>query len=744
MIIKTRIHMNSVKIRLILLSGFCSILTILPGESQQQIPLPVGRLSERTGLLVKDDVIKQLIHSSSGDKAFDYVSRLALWDREQASEGYTKAAEWITQKTTEFGLENVTVERFPCDGKIEYFGQVMDPEWKVIKGELQLTSPFTIDLASYDILPMSLASGSMTTDIETDLADIGQGTNDSDYSAGVKGKIVLTTNRPVNVYERAIKKEGAAGIITSWSVPDFDYLNRRPGDFPDQVGWSRIPWQEASKTGGFAFLISSRRAGELKDLMQQGKTLRVHAVIDAVMKPGNLEVVSGIIPGSAYPDEEIIVTAHLDHYKPGANDNASGSASILEMTRTLCELIRERKLPQPLRTIRFMWVPEYNGTYAWLAAHNNDQVKRIANINFDMVGENTVRTNSILSLCYTSDSNPSFLNAVMESTADFINRFNSERYPPDIDFYIGSVRGTRNRIDCRMIPYVTGTDHELFNNLKTGATTLTAWPDDFYHSSEDTPDKVDPTQLHRAVVIGLTGITTMAYADDASAKDIALLSLIYGRKRVADSEFSAVHSLFTASGDSFNSADQLALNRITHVFKRELAAIGTASVFAKTKTAEAEIQKAISLMKADETASLKKIEGAAALRAAELGIRRVKPAQTDEEQRAMNLVPVPVSGKELNNLSYVCRILAADETARILELTEAMNKITIKLREAGIDELTLYGIRDVPAFYADGKRSVLDISNAFAAEYMPAPLKVFELYFRAFEKAGVMKLTEKK
>ena len=67
-----------------------------------------------------------------------------------------------------------------------------------------------------------------------------------------------------------------------------------------------------------------------------------------------------------------------------------------------------------------------------------------------------------------------------------------------------------------------------------------------------------------------------------------------------------------------------------------------------------------------------------------------------------------------------------------------------KLRETGIDELTLYGIRDVPAFYADGKRSILDISNAFAAEYMPAPLNLFELYFRAFEEAGVMKLTEKK
>jgi hypothetical protein len=66
------------------------------------------------------------------------------------------------------------------------------------------------------------------------------------------------------------------------------------------------------------------------------------------------------------------------------------------------------------------------------------------------------------------------------------------------------------------------------------------------------------------------------------------------------------------------------------------------------------------------------------------------------------------------------------------------------LRDQGTDELTLYGIRDFPAFYADGKRSILDICNAFAAEYVPVSVEVLELYFRAFEKAGVMQIVEKR
>lgn len=735
--------MTSGKILLLFWSGILGCLTTLQGEAQQLPSSPIGSLSQRTGLLLKDDVIIRLIQTSSGDRAFEYVSQLALWDRGQASEGFSKAAEWVVQKAREFGLEQVTIEHFPCDGKIEYFGQIMDPQWKVKKAELWLTSPFMMRLTSYDELPMSLAFASTSSDTEAELIDIGPGTADEDYATGVKGKIVLTTSHPSAIYERAVTTKGAAGIISSWSVPGFDFLNRRAGDFPDQIGWARIPREGTGENSHFAFLITSRRAQDLQALMQQGKTLHAHAMVDAELVPGNLEVVSGIIPGSAYPNEEIIVTAHLDHYKPGANDNASGSAAILEMARTMRELIGNKELSPPLRTIRFMWVPEYNGTYAWLSAHLNDPVRRLADLNFDMVGENTVKTNSILGLNYTSDSNPSFLNAVMESIIDFANSYNSERYPPRMDMYIGSMTGSRNRLECRMDPYNTGTDHELFNNLKIGAASLGAWPDNFYHSSEDTPDKVDPTQLHRAVVIGLAGITTLAYVDNEQARDLARLSLIYGRKRIAGIEFSAVKSLMIAAKDSFGEAEHQARNLITHVYQREFAAIGSAALFAHTPGVQNDVKKTISLLNSDEAASLKKVEEAALMRASELAVVRVTRSLNEPEQRAMRLIPVPNKGKELFNLDYVSRTLEKDPTARIPEIMAAIEETTQRLREQGVSEMTLFGIPDAPAFYADGKRSILEIRDAVAAEYAPIPIEVLELYFRAFEKAGVMKILEK-
>jgi hypothetical protein len=722
----------------------CGVLAILAfGQQQKTLSSPLGPLSPRTGLLLKDDVIVRLIQTSSGDLAHDYVSRIALWDREQVSEGYTRAAEWVVEKAKEFGLEQVVIERFPSDGKIAYFGEVMPPQWKVRKGELWLTSPFPMKITSYDELPMSLAEGSTSADVEAELVDIGAGTGDSDYAAGVKGKIVLTSSRPFDVYPRAVTREGAAGIVSSWSVPDFDYLNRRPGDFPDQIGWTRIPREVTGSVGHFAFGISARRAQELRAMTAQGKALRVHAVIDAELVPGNLEVVSGIIPGSTYPNEEIVVTAHLCHYKPGANDNASGSAAILEMARTLRALIAAGELPPPLRTVRFMWIPEYRGTYAWLAAHLNKPVKRIANFNFDMVGEDVVKTNSSLTLTYTSDSNPSYLNAVIEAIVDFVNAHNGERYPLQMDLYIGSITGTRNRLACRMAPYSTGTDHELFNNLKIGATSFGAWPDDFYHSSEDTPDKVDPTQLHRAVVIGLAGITTAAYADNEQARDFAQLSLIFGRRRIAGSEFSAVKSLLTATKESFGDADHQAANLIAHVYRRERAAIGSAAFFARTDPTRAGVEQTIALLSIDEAASLKRVEGAAALRAGELKLTRTPRTLTEAEKRAAKLFPARNKGMELHNLGYVTRVLAKDPTAQIPKIQAAIEEISRLYQAQGDSELRLMGFPDAAAFYADGQRSILEIRDAVAAEYAPLPIEALELYFRAFEKAGVMKILEK-
>src|SRR5205807_6569095 len=104
--------------------------------------------------------------------------------------------------------------------------------------------------------------------------------------------------------------------------------------------------------------------------LAKGEKITLHASVKGGQHAGNYEVVTATIPGAdpKLKEEEIAFSCHLDHQRPGANDNASGCSAILEVARTLQRLIDEKKLARPARTIRFIWPPEIEGTITLLNA----------------------------------------------------------------------------------------------------------------------------------------------------------------------------------------------------------------------------------------------------------------------------------------------------------------------------------------------------------------------------------------
>jgi hypothetical protein len=456
-----------------------------------------------------------------------------------------------------------------------------------------------------------------------------------------------------------------------------------------------------------------------------------------------MDVVSGVIQGTQYPDEEIIITAHLCHYKPGSVDNASGSASILEMARTLNHLIREGQIPPPQRTIRFLWVPEYTGTWAWLDKHLNDSAKLIANLNFDMPGPDLIKTNAVFYISYTADYVPSYLNAMMESILDFMNTHNDHRYPANKEFQIISISGSRTRLQGRMLHFEFGTDYEVFNNLGIPGTNVIGWPDNSYHTNADSPDKVDPTQLHRSVFAGLASAVMIAYADEVNASDIAQLAFVLGKKRIHTSEDQAANMVLRCTPDSFLVNKKWAKNLIHHAYGREKEAILSSLVFARSEATQGAIRQTAQLLEDDYKDSLRYIDDLAGLKAKALKIANARVSLSEAEKRAARLVPVRNEGKELLGVSYVASVVAKEDPKDLIPLMKALNQGAVKLREQGTDDLRIFSLFESPGFYADGKRSILDIRNAVAADLTPLPIDIVELYFRIFEKAGVMTIEEK-
>ncbi|HZD93068.1 MAG TPA: M28 family peptidase, partial [Candidatus Sulfotelmatobacter sp.] len=219
---------------------------------------------------------------------------------------------------------------------------------------------------------------------------------------------------------------------------------------------------------------------------------------------------------------EVLITGHLDHPKWSANDNASGSGAMMEAARVLQTLIATKKLAAPKLTLHFMWVPEYFGTLAYVTNHpetrpcgnfyetpNNGPQCVLANINMDMVGEDTVKTNSRFYFTRTPDSVPFFINAVLSDVL---------QQTREADLYAQT--GTRNYWQPEGIPYVQGSDHDVFLGLGIPATMLGHDPDWTHHTSEDRIDKTDASEFRRVGAFASAAAWFMATADAQSWKRV--------------------------------------------------------------------------------------------------------------------------------------------------------------------------------------------------------------------------------
>jgi aminopeptidase-like protein len=152
------------------------------------------------------------------------------------------------------------------------------------------------------------------------------------------------------------------------------------------IRWGHLETFSPNKT--FAFMVSLKTARSMREVLAKGEKIALHAIVKAGQHAGNYEVVTATIPGGdpQLKNEEIAFSCHLDHQRPGANDNASGCVSILEIARALHRLTSEGKLARPARTIRFIFPPEIEGTLALLNG-KPEFAKRIKTaIHMDMVG----------------------------------------------------------------------------------------------------------------------------------------------------------------------------------------------------------------------------------------------------------------------------------------------------------------------------------------------------------------------
>lgn len=488
------------------------LLLALPAAGQHLIPQPV---------------FDTIANEYSGEAAQENDRQIIQYHRIQGSPMMAEVAEKVVlARLRAWGIE-ASLEQFPSDGKTRYQTFISPMGWEMRGGELWVESvggdpkfvPFR--LCRYSDVPMCVSTYSKGGEWSGELVDVGAGTREQDFGGKeVRGKVALAYGYAGTVVRAAAVKRGAVGVVI-YPAPD-----DRP-DQPDMVRYNGI-WPRAEEldktTGGFQ--ISANQYTRLRELMRHGP-VRVRGKIDATLGPGQLTLVHAWIRGTQNPEVEVLITGHLDHPKWSANDNASGSAAMLEMARTLHALIASGKLSAPAMTIHFMWVPEVYGTIAYVTKHPEARTCNPAgwddprqnppgkpyrvpeaciavNLNLDMVGEDTVKTNSRFYITRTPDSVEGFLNGLM---ADVLQQTR------EADLYAPT--GTHNHWPAEMSSYLQGSDHDMFVGLGIPSTMLGHDPDWTHHTSEDTADKTDASEFRRVGVLA----TAAAYWVASALKD---------------------------------------------------------------------------------------------------------------------------------------------------------------------------------------------------------------------------------
>ncbi len=722
--------------------------------------------AQKAPLLPEKDVAA-LANELSGETAKRNLEVIATFHRQRGSRGFHSAAELVAERAQAYGLSDVQILEFPADGKIFYGTQRSRPGWDAEFAELwergvvgpgcdvekiqmdneklladsdgmdpqalerskrayvdcsRVSEAGTL-LASYAAEPVVLAEDSESADVTAELVDVGTGTSDADYAGkDVKGKIVLVSASPGAAQELAVGKFGAAGIVSYAQNQKTAWW----GEDENLIRWGHLETFTEHKT--FAFMVSLKTARGMRERLAHGEKIILHAVVKAGQHAGNYEVVTATIPGAdaKLKEEEIAFSCHLDHQRPGANDNASGCVTILEVARTLQKLIAEGKLARPARTIRFIWPPEIEGTLALVNGPGyienlpherqpgeppkalfpmkpieKDLTKRIkAVVHMDMVGGGPA-TKAVFHVTRGPMSLPSFVHDVAWAFAEFVNE-ESYKFAATgkAEYPMVAPEGGKEPLRAEYSAYTMGSDHDVYQDSSFGipAIYMNDWPDRYIHTNFDTAANIDTTKLKRAAFIGAASGYFLAREIAYDVKEVRNVQAIAGSLRHAETQRRADQTPDEEAGKLF---------RAERKYNRRA-----------------------------EDSYVDFVHGAVAVQVEKNNdAPRFLPMQK-------NLPPEPIASGD-GRLMFKRRSepkgpLAVFGYDYFGDRAKAAGVATPKL----LSHEGLWGSGEEYAYevlnFADGKRNAQEIRDAVSAEYGPVPLGMVVEYLRALEKIGLV------
>ena len=350
-----------VKKRLLIATATATLLLGQQTRPVRPAPSPVHQRVTEIGWRVAPS--DQAYSSIDGKHLIQYVDDLTamarryrdnghpqFWGRIIGTEADTENAEWMLAKFRQLGLSDVHEQYFDLPP------QWMPQSWSATASINGKT--LALDTAQPTYLSKATPAGGL--DLEAVYAGMGSEA-DIALARDVQGKAVFfystdTASRHIGISGGAIKRladRGAAAIFVILGVPG----NERTQFYPVN---SPVP----------SFSLGQKDGLALRDMIAQasGEPVHVKIRLDVKLVP-NLKsgTVWGTLPGAT--DENVVVVAHRDGWFQGANDNATGVATMLGIAEYFAKVPQQKRR----RTILFAGTTGHHNNSAesgvWFQQH---------------------------------------------------------------------------------------------------------------------------------------------------------------------------------------------------------------------------------------------------------------------------------------------------------------------------------------------------------------------------------------
>lgn len=367
-----------------LLALIATAQTTTTDQSEQQPP-PRAVHSHRPVVRDTTTATNPTLCASCVQSNLSYLAGPTLHGRGSGTEDEHHAAQFIAGKLKQYGLQPAAGDgQFVQTGTVRSREVVGNPTLSV---DIKSTQPIVLTHGKQIVmagLSQPTVSGTLQKlDLNNEKA------SPDDVTAG---RAVLIKLKPGTTMEDARTilapyRSGKAAIVIIASSPVaqrmFDALAKQPPQMPQQIGNEEPPKRAP-------LVIAKQEAFDQLWAQPEGTTLMLKANITPWKETHTWNVL-GKIEGTTEKDQIILLSAHLDHLGvvkgetyPGADDDASGTAAVMELARVLANE------PKPNRTVIVaLWGSEEQGMMGaqYFLQNPTFTLKDIAaNLEFEMIG----------------------------------------------------------------------------------------------------------------------------------------------------------------------------------------------------------------------------------------------------------------------------------------------------------------------------------------------------------------------